>query len=90
MTLVRLARNNDAEETFACLQPNCSDPNKQIEERKAKIVETLIGVFLADPGAIIPDICNCENLVSAVCCNANYAEVAEEYYGPTHQDAFFL
>lgn len=90
LTLVRMARNNDAEETFECLQPNCQDPNSQVEQRKAKLVETLISVYMADPGAIIPNVCACDDLVAAICCNANYAEVAEEYYGPTHQDAYFV
>lgn len=90
MTLVRLARDNNAEETFMCLQPECNNANEATEERKAKLVETLITVFVADPGAIIPNVCNCENLVEAVCCNARYAEVAEEYYGPTHEDEYFI
>lgn len=89
MTLVRLARNADSDETFACLKPSCADVNKVVEKRKAMLVETLIGVYLADPGAIVPNVCNCENLVDAVCCNANYAEIAEEYYQPTHEDFFF-
>lgn len=90
LTLLRLARNNNSDETYSCLRPNCADPNKVIEQRKSTLVETLIGIFLADPGAVIPNVCNCENLLEAVCCNANYAEVADEYAAATNEDGFFI
>jgi hypothetical protein len=89
MALLRLARNDDAEETYACLAPICRSPNEELEMRKATLVDTITRLLIADPGAIIPNVCNCENLLEAVCCNANYALIAEEYYQPTHQDFFF-
>lgn len=90
MTLLRYIRDEDANTTYGCLRPNCSDPNTKIEERKAKLVETLIHVFESDPDAKIPNICNCEDLVDAVCCNASYADVAAGYNTQTDTDDFFM
>lgn len=89
MALLRYARDEFADETYACLRPICNDPNTVIEDRKAQIVQTLLFVFAADPDAKIPSICNCENLIEAVCCNANYASVATGYNSQTDVDSFF-
>lgn len=89
MTLLRYARDEDANETYSCLRPICNDPNTVQEDRKAQIVQTLLFVFAADPDAKIPAICNCANLIDAVCCNANYASVAAGYNSQTDIDSFF-
>jgi hypothetical protein len=89
MTLLRYIRDEDADDIYACLRPVCNNQNKVTEARKAKVVETLINILQSDPDAKIPNVCNCENLVEAVCCNAGYASVAAGYNSQTDIDSFF-
>ena len=90
MTFLRYIRDDDADAIWGCLRPNCSDPNKIIEARKARLVDVLINVFASDPDAKIPSVCQCANLIEAVCCNANYSDVATYYNAQTDTDSFFI